>query len=251
MYVNQTPEPFRRVLLTLLVSFPALLAANPLPDKPHIYVQGRAAIEVEPDQLVIDVGLMEIGDEIESAKAEVDARSRLLIERAREIGIADRDIGTTALVFFPDYDYVDGERVDLGTRVYRQVTLTLRDLSKYSDLMRALVAADVSTSISTRFRVSTEDALADQMLARALANARERAEDLVASQGQRLGDVYSISEFDTRRDERSVLYPNSGVVGQSARLAGQASVSNLQLSEPFEPGMMIATATVYVVYLIR
>jgi uncharacterized protein YggE len=246
-----SPVRLNRAALILLFSLPALVAADPLPDKPHIYVQGDARIEVEPDRLTISVGLTEVSDKLETAKGEVDARSRLLIERARAIGIEDRDIGTTSLRITPTYDYVDGERVDLGTAAYREVTLTLRDLSQYSELMSALVEADISTWISTRFLVSNGGALTDEALTRALENARARAERLAESQGKRLGDVYSISEFNTRRDESYQLYPSRRIVGQSSSAFTDAQVSDNYVSEPFEPGMMVATATVYVVYLIR
>ena len=240
-----------RTAFILLCSFPLLAGADPLPDKPHIYVQGDARIEVEPDQLTISVGLAEVSDELETAKAVVDTKSRLLIDRAREMGIEDRDIGTTSLRITPSYDFIDDERVDSGTIVYREVTLTLRDLSKYSELMNALVEADISTWISTRFLVSNGGSLTDEALTQALDNAKARAERLAESQGKRLGEIYSISEFDTRRDESYRLYPSRRIVGQSSRALADAQYVSSAAIEPFEPGMMVATATVYVVYLIR
>ena len=45
---------------------------DPLPDKPHIYVEGYAEVEVEPDQMITSVGLASVNDELEVAKADVE-----------------------------------------------------------------------------------------------------------------------------------------------------------------------------------
>lgn len=240
------------LLLTLALTLPVPpVTANPLPDKPHIYVEGYAEIEVEPDLMVVTVSLLETNDELAVAKETVDERSRTLIQLARDIGIDGSDIATTSLGIRPAYEYLDDRRVDMGTSVYRQVTLTLRDLSRYPELMEALVAADISSLIETRLKVSNQGALTEEALARSLEDARQRAEELAASQDKRLGEVFSISEFASRADETYRLYPSRRIVGQSSRALGDVQAFSAPSREPFEPGLMMAVARVYVVYILR
>jgi uncharacterized protein YggE len=229
-----------------LVLTSAVALANPLPNKPHIYVEGVAEVEVIPDQMTLTLGLSAEHMELATAKAEVDERSLQLIDTLKKMNIAARDIATTALQVSPVYDYIDGKQVLRGSRVYRQVDITLRNLDNYGELIRALVDAKISNTVNTSLGVSDERSVTDKALAEALADARARAEKLLASQGKKLGEVYSVSEFELRREETYKLVPNAAIYGDSAPL-----MARMEKSEPFEPGVIRAKAKIYVVYLIK
>src|SRR5690606_34648999 len=102
-------------LLALVLMFVSAAAlANPLPNKPHIYVEGSAEIEVIPDQMTISLGLSAEEMDVAVAKQDVDKRSTQLIATVKEMGIEARDLATTALQVTPVYDYVDGKQVSRG-----------------------------------------------------------------------------------------------------------------------------------------
>src|SRR5690606_23027716 len=109
--------------------------------------------------------------ELATAKAEVDERSLQLIDTLKKMNIAARDIATTALQVSPVYDYIDGKQVLRGSRVYRQVDITLRNLDNYGELIRALVDAKISNTVNTSLGVSDERSVTDKALAEALADA--------------------------------------------------------------------------------
>jgi uncharacterized protein YggE len=222
--------------------------ASPLPAKPHIYVEGSAEIEVIPDQMTISLGLTAENMEVGIAKEEVDDRSRLLIETLKKMDIAARDIATTALQVTPVHDYIDGKQVPRGSRVYRQVEITLRNLENYGELMQALMDAKISNTVNTRLSISDKKQVSDQALIKALDDAHARATALLASQGKKLGGVHSISEFEMRREESYYLVPNREMYGDAAVSSVMMSAKR---SEPFEPGVIRAKAKVYVVYLIK
>src|SRR5690606_34763736 len=94
-------------LLALVLTLASAIAvANPLPNKPHIYVEGSAEIEVIPDQMTITLGLSAENMDVALAKQEVDERSHKLIDTLKAMAIEARDIATTALQVTPVYDYV-------------------------------------------------------------------------------------------------------------------------------------------------
>lgn len=236
------------LLCCALLTATSLALASPLPVKPHIYVEGAAEIEVVPDQMTISLGLSAENPEVALAKQEVDQRSRRLLEALKTLGIESRDIATTALQVAPVYDYVEGKQVPRGSRVSRQVDITLRQLESYGELMKALMDADISTTLDTRLAVSDERAVSDRALISALEDARQRATALLESQGKKPGEIYSISEFDLRREESYFLTPNRELYGKaSVTVSGEMR----NMGEPFEPGVIRAKARVYVVYLIR
>lgn len=237
---------FVALLAFLLVG---LASASPLPDKPHVYVEGSAKIEVVPDKMEFSVVLSKAAPELAEAKKDVDRRSRELIAVLKKAGIAEKNIATTTLSVSPHTEYKDGKRVPAGTSVSRQVDITLDDLNLYAGVMAALVDADIARTIDTRLVVSSQRKLEDRVQQEAMKDARARAERLAQSQGKKLGEPYSISEFNTRLGERYMLHPARGIEGKSSsKVAGMVAEPS---PEPFEPGVMVARAQVYVVYLLK
>ncbi len=238
--------------------FPALLGAaalisinamaTPLPQQPHVYVEGAAELEVEPDMMVFTLSIQTVDIDLAKAKADVDARSRLLIETSKKFGIKANDIATTALNIRPEYEYKDNKRVLTGNNVSRQVDINLRDLKKYPEMMKALVDAKISETINTNLTLSDKKSVEEKVQAAAMNDAKARAGRLAKAQGRDVGDPWSISEFNNRGNERWELRPNRELMGSSAKL-GMARMSDA--SEPFEPGVMKVTAQVYVVYLLK
>lgn len=229
-----------------------LAAASPLPDKPHVYVEGSAEVEVTPDLMTFSLLIEKSDLDLATAKVDVDARSTLLINTCKKLGIKPDAIATTALSIFPEYDYRDQQRVFSGNRVSRQVDIKLKDLSKYAQVMKAFVDAKITQTITTKLSLADEKTLEDKVLVSAMADAKARAERLAASQGKTLGEPFSISEFNTRAEETYSLRVNRAIVGDSAADASpQVRLSKMESGEPFEPGVMKAKAQVYVVYLLK
>jgi uncharacterized protein YggE len=232
----------------LLLSFPA--SASPLPPQPHIYVEGSAELEVEPNMMNFSLNIQTLDLDLAKAKADVDARSRLLIETIKKFGIKAEDIATTALNIRPEYEYKENQRVLVGNQVSRQVDITLRDLKKYPDMMKALVDAKISETINTALTLSDKKSVEEKVQTAAMKDARDRAERLAKSQGKSVGDPWSISEFNMRGEEVWRLVPNRQLMdGSSSKMAMRAEIANS--NEPFEPGKMKITAQLYVVYLLK
>lgn len=233
---------------SLLLSIPAL--ATPLPNQAHVYVEGSAELEVEPDTMNFTLSIQTVDIDLAKAKADVDKRSRLLIDTIKKFGIKAEDVATTALNIRPEYEYRDNQRVLTGNNVSRQVDITLRDLKKYPDMMKAMVDAKISETINTNLTVADKKAVEEKAQTAAMNDARARAERLAKTQSKTLGDPWSISEFNNRGNERWELRPARSLMGSSAR-EGAMAMKMSDSSEPFEPGVMKITAQVYVVYLLK
>lgn len=240
------------ITVTALCFFSQLVAASPLPDKPHVYVEGSAEVEVVPDLMTFTLLIEKSDLDLATAKVDVDSRSTLLINTCKKLGIKPDAIATTALSIFPEYDYKDQTRVFSGNRVSRQVDIKLKDLTKYSQVMKALVDAKITQTINTTLSLADEKSAQDKVLISAMADAKARAERLAKSQGKELGEPFSISEFNTRAQETYSLQVSRAIVGNSASdAAPQVRLAKMEASEPFEPGVMKAKAQVYVVYLLK
>ncbi len=243
----------RYSMITLLLLFISIQCfGNPLPDKPHVYVVGFGEVEVEPDIMTIKVGIEAKDKVMKTAKADVDDRSNRLINSCINMGIERRDISSTTLQIRPDYEYHDNRRVFSGTIVSRQIEITLKDLKNYPDIMMSLVESKVTETLDTTLSVSNGKSLGDKALVKALADAKLQAEMIALASGKELGDVHSVSEFDTRLDERIQLIPGRSIAGQPQRIPGiSARAAAASRNEPFEPGLISVFTTVYVVYLLE
>ncbi len=245
-----TPAKFlMSTVASLLLSIPVL--ATPLPNQPHVYVEGSAELEIEPDTMTFTLSIQTVDVDLAKAKADVDSRSRLLIDTIKKFGINAEDVATTALNIRPEYDYRDNQRVLTGNNVSRQVDITLRDLKKYPEMMKALVDAKISETINTNLTVADKKAVEEKVQTAAMVDAKARAARLAKSQGRDIGDPWSISEFNNRGNERWELRPARNLMGSSARESGAMAMKMADSAEPFEPGVMKVTAQVYVVYLLK
>lgn len=234
-----------------LMAISSFVTANPLPAQPHVYVEGSAELEVEPDMMTFTLSIQKVDIDLAKAKADVDARSRLLIDTVKKFGIKTNDIATTALNIRPEYEYKDNQRVLTGNSVSRQVDINLRDLKKYPDMMKAMVDAKISETINTNLTVADKKSIEEKVQAAAMEDAKARANRLAKSQGKAVGEPWSISEFNDREQERWKLIPNRQLRGSSGKLAEVSAMRMADSSEPFEPGIMRISAQIYVVYLLK
>ncbi|WP_323814049.1 SIMPL domain-containing protein [Cellvibrio sp. NN19] len=235
----------------VLMAFCPIVFASPLPEQPHVYVEGSAEIEVEPDMMTFTLSIQKVDLDLAAAKADVDERSRLLIDTVKKFGIKANDIATTALNIRPEYEYKDGQRVLTGNNVSRQVDINLRDIKKYPEMMKAMVDAKISETISTNLTIADKKAVEEKVQDAAMADAKARANRLAKSQGKTAGEPWSISEFNNRGNERWELLPNRQLMGNSAVMKADSATLQRAASEPFEPGVMKVSAQVYVVYLLK
>ena len=239
------------VLLT--ASLPMTARADVFPSEPHVYVEGSSEIRVEPDTLELSLVVEATDPKLDAAKARVDERARKLVDACRQLGIADADIIAATLQIGPAYDYTGGRTKLIGTRVARPIDVKLRDFEKYSELIQAVVASGVERIDATTMSSSQQAKILQDAQQAALADARARAERFAAASGRKLGEAYSISEFDHRRQERYLLEPARSIGASEhhgSRYRGEVSALSAA-DEPFEPGTIVATATVYVIYLLE
>lgn len=259
------------ILIYFVTAFSTIAAAaSPLPDKAHIYVEGSATIEVEPDIATFHVSLQSEDMNAEKAKNDIDKRSTALIALCRSLSIDIQDVSASGIRVNKNYEYDDKTNRDIytGIMVSRSIEITLRDIAQYRTVMHELVSAKISDNIYTTLSISNEKTFTDQALLAALEDATARAQSIAKIQNVTLGKVYSVSEFDLRQPERYQLRVRRTMGGQSSssitaisaedigKFPDTALAESLQRTkdvnlDPFGAGAMQATAQVFVVFLVK
>ena len=260
-------------MIKKLICFLALttlnpLFASPLPDKPHIYVEGSSVIEIEPDTADFTLYLEDINPDVEIAKNTVDKRSVELLELCKELGIDEHNVSATGLNVSEHntYDRIKQKNVFIGVRVTRSVTVTLENVERFRDIQHELINSKLSPNVGVRLYINDERPIQNEAQRLALEDATTRAKNLAKLQGKKLAGVYSISEFNLRKQERYNLTPsrniNSGSVSSTISVRGASGSHDQNIADalsrvtgvtldPFDSGKMRATATIYVVFLIK
>jgi uncharacterized protein YggE len=222
--------------LFLFVLFIQPSFAESLPGVPHIIVTGEHEIRVTPDILTLSLSISETGSEVAKARDSIEMRSKKLIASLETLGIAKEDINSAQLKITPHYNWNNSAQIYVGTEVSRTVEVTLRDLSHYDELIRAIINARVAQIHSSRLSSSNEKKIREEALRGAISDGMEKAEIMVVHLPEQIGPVYSISP-------QSSNAPFAGARYQMAEMSKQSA---------FEPGTILFKESLQIVfYLVK
>jgi uncharacterized protein YggE len=218
--------------------------ASALPDEPHLYVQGSAKMQVQPDRATIRVAITEKHKQLTDAKKRVDSIMEDAIKLAKRFNIKPDDIHADQLNVHRQtrYDRNTSEEVFEGFRVSRSLTLTLSNIESYPKLLQQLVDAGITEFYNTEFSVSNQDELADKLRKEAIKDAKLAAKELANDFDVKVDKLYSVSFSPLSTP--TVPYLRQA----SMRMMDSESGS---YKEAYNTGAITIDAQVYAVYLIK
>ncbi|ARN74054.1 SIMPL domain-containing protein [Oceanicoccus sagamiensis] len=225
--------------LTVLLLHPLYSTAAdlPLPDDPHIVVNGYGMVEQVPDIIVLSFEVSAVKENFSAAKDTVDAIIAKAVVAARDQGIEDDKINASKINAAPQYEWQNKNRVYKGERISRQVQLTLNEAERYNALVDGLLAAGISRLQPVKLDFSQRDALENKALNLALDDAKNKAQSMAKHVGTKVKAVFQIAPVDQgRRYERMAM---------SADMAGNEKKAGLKL------GRQSIEQRIRVVYLLQ
>jgi len=158
-----------------------------------ITVTGTSEINIAPDEVILNLGVVSRDKDLATAKAQHDTRVKKIIADAHGAGVDPKDIQTNALRMTADYSEEKVPRF-LGYEVTQSVEVTLRDLSKYESLTSKLLQDGVNRIDSVDFEVAETRKYKDEARLKAIRAAREKATAMAAELGQSIGKPWTIIE---------------------------------------------------------
>src|SRR5262249_34020908 len=132
--------PMNRLLPLSLLFIPiSALAEGGMPDKPYIYVEGKAEIEKPPDIVTLRVELVARALEQPKANQDVQARANKIIALLKERKITDNDIIADNLRSEPEFEqeesYPNRRGKLIGYKVSRPFEIKVRDVAIFPKLV--------------------------------------------------------------------------------------------------------------------
>jgi uncharacterized protein YggE len=204
-------------ILTVLVLLAgtSFAAASDTRPTPSVTVTGNAKIVYIPDIGYIHVGISSVGWTTAEAWKKNEEIVKKVFQELKKLGVDDKDLKTGNLSVQPRYSQKPKEEPKfLGYTVTYELNVTVRKLNQMGALLDAMVDAGANRDMNISFGCSKMDDLIEEARAKAVANARKRANLYVTGAGARLGDVLSISDTPY-----SLPYRNYPVDAQAVREA--------------------------------
>jgi uncharacterized protein len=186
-------------LLALPAPLPAVAQAPaPAPLTPTargIRVSGEGRVSVRPDVAVIQAGVEATGKDLAKVSAEVAAQTRRMLAALAATGVAEKDVQTVRHDVTVNRPWKDGTPGPItGYTVADELRVKIRDVSKVGAVLDRVVAAGANALRGLTFERDDPSGPERDALARAVADARAKAEVLARAGGVGLGEVLAIAE---------------------------------------------------------
>jgi uncharacterized protein YggE len=217
------------VALAGAVGFPDLAGAqDPTPTEDSLTVSGVGIVKAVPDEAQMSFGVETRGDTARAAVAANADAARSVINALRRSGA--RELATQYVSVYP----VSGENGTITGYSASNSVSAVADVGDAPAVVDAAVEAGANQISGPSMSASNSEAIYRQALARAVDEARERAQVLARAAGRSVGQITAIVE---------------GSVSQPLPYAAERAA--LDASTPIVPGQQETTATISVTFSLR
>lgn len=184
--------------VALLSLIPALATAQPAPP-PHprsISVSGEAIANLPPDQAILRITVQNENAQLIQAKDENNRRLKKALSVAKDAGLTDAQIQLSHASISPQYDYSksNGRPTLRGYMVSNGLTLKLKEAEKAAMLIDTLTKEGIDVMNGIEFGLSDEKKARDDLLEKAIEDARSKAQRIATAVGGKLGRAMAVTE---------------------------------------------------------
>lgn len=203
-------------------------------DRPgRITITGEGTVMVSPDMASLTLGVSSQAATAAEALAANTTQLAAVLERLKAAGIAERDLQTSGLNLGPRQEYSnDGKPPKIvGYEASNMLNVQVRDLGKLGGILDSAVGDGANTFNGLTFALTDPAPALDEARAKAVAEARRKAEQIASASGVSLGRITEIREGDRRNapmpvSERMMHVKASGDVPvQSGEVGYSANVT--------------------------
>lgn len=243
---------FKSLFILVVLSVGLLSACAPAesttvytqPASRTLTVNGAGMAVLTPDIAYIYIGVHTEGETAARAVAENTANTGRLVDALVKFGVDRKDISTSNFSIWPSqqYDPQTGQQIGTTYVVDNSVYVKVRQLDRMGELLDAAIQAGANSINSIQFDVADKSKALSEARTNAAKNAKMQAEELAQAVGVKLGNVQSISFYD------SMPYP---VMDAYAKGMGGGGEAVARAPVPIEPGQLTITVTVTIAYEIK
>ncbi|WP_406657285.1 SIMPL domain-containing protein [Methanolobus sp. ZRKC2] len=204
-----------------------------------IQVSGYSEKSVVPDTAILNIGVVVQSQTAQEATDENAAIMSAVIEELKALGLEDKDIQTSFVSVYPEYDYEETTNI-VGYSASNSLQVRTTMVDNVSQIIDRSTAAGANQIGGIAFSTSDEmqEELREELIAEAVDDALSKANILANSLNVEIAGVHSSSLSDS---EEPIIYHDTAEVATEEDAA----------STPIQPGESTVSMSVQVTYLIE
>lgn len=193
------------LLLASIILLGLLAACSPAaaptsPDNVRLLtVNGIGRVTIVPDMATVNIGVRSEADSVTDALESNTAQANAISQALKEMGVEEKDIQTSNFNVYPTdrWNPMTGEVEGRYFVVENNVNVTVRELSSLGEVLNTVVEAGANSIYGISFNVEDRSAAVAEARDLAIADAKAKAEAIAASAGVQLGELTSISVYES------------------------------------------------------
>lgn len=221
----------------------------------QVTVSGEGKVYAKPDIALVSLGVTTEASNVADVTKKNTDKMNAVIEAIKKLGIEDKDIQTTNYSLTPVYDsyYVPtliptgaGDSVMrtktalTGYRLDQNVQVKVRDFAKISDVLSQSTANGANVVGDLQFTIDNPEQFKQEARAKAIAQAKENAQNLAKESGIKLGKLINVYE--------NYVYPMAYSKGMGI---GGGSATDSAPTPTIQPGQQEINITINLTYQVK
>ena len=205
---------------------------------PTITVDGMGEVVAVPDLGTFSFSVIARAETAEAAQADAAERNNAIVAYLAEAGVAETDVKTVNYNVYPQYRYEDrtcqpggfcppGDRVLTGYEVQQGIEILVRDTADAGTLISGVGQRGADNISSLQFTIDDDTTYVNEARALAIADAKQRAEQLAEALGVRLVQIVSYNESGAGHSP----YARSEMMGMGGDMAMDSVAPDMPVGE--------------------
>lgn len=198
--------PLITVLFAFLCFYTYTKFAGPIPffvnsvttTKESLFsVDGKGEVTTIPDTAMLDLGITKSASTVSEAQTQANIIINKITNDLKALGIEEKNIKTTNYSVSPDYDYNSGRQTIKSYTVNTSVEVKIQPIDKANNALDLATAdgANIAGGVQFVLDDQKQKELENTTRKEAIANAKEKAQDISQAAGIKLGRIVDVKEI--------------------------------------------------------
>ncbi|HTG46537.1 MAG TPA: SIMPL domain-containing protein [Actinomycetota bacterium] len=161
-------------------------------DQRTVTVSGTATISAKPDQADVSLGVHTQAGSAQDAMDQNAAKMNAVLAALKKLGIGDADLATTNVSLDPVWSS-NGNSI-VGYQADNEIDVTVHDMGRVGTVIDTAVGAGANLAGGITFSLSDQNQGVNEALAKAVQDARGKADAMAAAADAQVGQVVKMEQ---------------------------------------------------------
>jgi len=162
--------------------------------KDTISISGVGKVLAKPDIGQVDLSVISDATTVAAAQKDNTDKMNKITQAMKDLGIDEKDLQTVNYSIYPRYQYTTGKSTIIGYEVTQTLEVKIRNLDKSGDILGKAASMGANQVGSLTFTFDNPESFQSEARQKAVADAKQKAQDLAKGLGVSLGKITSFSE---------------------------------------------------------